>query len=143
MAKNTNKRIATKWIRDRAKAAYEKQDHCYVCGTGQDLELHHTHSITLLLETWAAERGYDISTDEGVLAVRDEFIETHKVELYEKVYTLCNQHHVMLHGIYGKAPQPGSEPRQERWLEIQRNKHQGGGKPVPAQSFGSFFSEFI
>lgn len=143
MAKNTNKRIATKWIRDRAKAAYEKQDHCYVCGTGQDLELHHTHSITLLLETWAAERGYDISTDEGVLAVRDEFIETHKVELYEKVYTLCNQHHVMLHGIYGKAPQPGSEPRQERWLEIQRNKHQGGDKPVPAQSFGSFFSEFI
>lgn len=128
MAKNTNKRIPVKWVRDRAKAAYEKQGSCYICNSHQDLELHHLHSITVLLETWADRKGYDISTDEGILACRDEFIQAHKVELYEQVYTLCNRHHVALHGVYGKTPQPGSEPRQARWIEIQRSKVQNGGR---------------
>lgn len=143
MAKNTNKRIPVKWIRDRAKAAYEKKDHCYICGTQQDLELHHTHSITLLLEKWVDEKGYDVSTDEGILAVRDEFIDDHKVELYDKVFTLCNKHHVKLHGVYGKAPPIGSESKQERWIEAQKAKFSGEINPIPQKSFGSFFSEFI
>jgi 5-methylcytosine-specific restriction endonuclease McrA len=142
MAKNTNKRIPVKWVRDRAKAAYEKQQTCYVCGTTHDLELHHLHSITVLLETWAQRCGYDISTDEGILAVRDEFIEQHHAELYEQVYTLCNRHHVALHGVYGKTPKPGSEPKQQHWIERQREKHQSGSETIPKQSFGSFFSEF-
>lgn len=73
MAKNTgeNKRIPVKWVRDRAKAAYEKKGFCAVCNTTEDLELHHTHSITILLNTWASKMGYDISTDDGILAVRD------------------------------------------------------------------------
>jgi len=143
MAKNTNKRIPVKHVRDKAKSAYEKQDHCYICNTAQDLELHHLHSITLLLERWAQQCGYDISTDEGILAVRDEFISSHHAELYDQVYTLCNPHHVALHGVYGKAPQPGSEPKQARWIEIQREKVASGGRGVPKQSYGSFFSEFI
>lgn len=144
MAKNTNnKRIPVKWIRDGAKAAYEKQDHCYICGTDQDLELHHTHSVTLLLESWCAKKGYDISTDEGVLAIRDEFIQAHKDELYNQVYTLCNPHHVKLHGVYGKAPPKGSEPKQVHWIEVQRQKFQGGERPIPTTSHGQFFGEFI
>jgi len=142
MAKNTNKRIPVKWIRDRAKAAYEKQDHCYICGTDIDLELHHLHSVTLLLEKWTREKGYDVSTDEGILAVRDEFIDDHKPELYEMVYTLCNPHHVKLHSVYGKAPKPETVTKQERWIEVQKAKS-NGEKPVPSKSFGSFFSEFI
>lgn len=143
MAKNTNKRIPVKWVRDRAKAAYEKKSECFICGTHADLELHHLHSITVLLETWAANKGYDISTDEGILAVRDEFIEDHRVEIYDKVYTLCNRHHVALHGVYGKTPQPGSEARQERWIGTQREKFLAGGVAVPKSSYGSFFSEFV
>jgi 5-methylcytosine-specific restriction endonuclease McrA len=142
MAKNTNKRIPVKWVRDRAKAAYEKQQTCYVCGTTHDLELHHLHSITVLLETWAQHCGYDISTDEGILAVRDEFIAEHHSELYEQVYTLCNRHHVALHGVYGKTPKPGSEPKQQHWIERQREKHQVGGEVIPKQNVGGFFSEF-
>lgn len=141
MAKNTNKRIPVKWVRDRAKSAYEKQDKCYVCGTNVDLELHHLHSITVLLERWAQAKGYDISTDEGILAVRDEFIAEHRVEIYDQVYTLCNPHHVQLHGVYGKTPQPGSEPKQARWIEIQRTKNLNGER-VNKPSFGSHFSEF-
>lgn len=143
MAKNTNKRIPVKWVRDRAKSAYEKQDQCWICGSHEDLELHHLHSITVLLERWAKLQGHDITTDEGILAVRDEFIEQHHSEIYEQVYTLCNRHHVQLHGVYGKTPQPGSEPKQARWLEIQREKHLTGASNLPKQSYGSPFSEFI
>lgn len=139
MAKNTdNKRIAVKHIRDKAKAAYEKKDHCYICNSKEDLELHHLHSITVLLNTWADRKSYDISTDEGVLEVRDEFISEHKVELYDLVYTLCNTHHVKLHSIYGKAPSPTSIDKQSRWLEIQKTKLLGGSADKPAASLGNF-----
>lgn len=141
MAKNTNKRIPVKWIRDKAKAAYEKDTCCYVCDTAEDLELHHVHSITRLLETWAKEKKYDISTDEGILAVRDEFIAEHNTELYDLVYTLCNKHHVALHGVYGKSPAAGTELKQKHWLEVQKRKH--SGQSVPETSYGSFFSKFI
>lgn len=147
MAKNTgNKRIAVKHVRDRAKSAYEKKDHCAICGTKEDLELHHTHSITLLLNSWAARKGYDISTDEGILGVRDEFIQEHHREIYEEVYTLCNRHHVALHSVYGKTPSPGSEARQGSWIEKQRAKHQGGSRELVAHilaPFSAFYSEVI
>lgn len=127
MAKNTNNnRIPIKWVRDRAKAAYDKKDSCYICGTSEDLELHHTHSLTLLLNDWAEKKSYDISTDEGILAVRDEFIETYHTEIYDQVYTLCNPHHVKLHSVYGKAPTALSASKQGKWLEIQKAKFANG-----------------
>ena len=138
MAKNTdNKRIPVKWIRDRAKAAYDKKEFCYVCNTREDLELHHLQSITLLLNAWAERKSYDISTDEGILAVRDEFIEEHHKELYEDVFTLCNKHHVKLHGVYGKAPPLASGPKQSRWLEIQKARVNKEESPSGA-SLGTF-----
>ena len=144
MAKNTNKRISVKWVRDKAKAAYQKQGACYICGTTEDLELHHLHSITLLLNTWAQKMGYDISTDEGILAVRDEFIETHHDEIYNKVFTLCSRHHIALHGVYGKTPQPGSEPKQERWIEAQKAKYVDGYTgPLTKLPSTSLFAKFI
>lgn len=142
MASNTNKRIPIKWVRDRAKAAYEKQDRCFICDSTLDLELHHTHSVTLLLEKWREKTGYDISTDDGILAVRDEFIADHKDEIFKHVFTLCNKHHVKLHSIYGKAPPLGSAQRQANWIETQRQKHQSGDRDAPTKSLGSFFSEF-
>ena len=69
MAKNTNKRIPVKWVRDRAKAAYEKKTQCCVCGSATDLELHHLHSVTILLDKWSEARGYDISQVECQLEV--------------------------------------------------------------------------
>ena len=140
MAKNTNNRIPVKWIRDKAKAAYEKQSHCYVCGTSTDLELHHLHSITILLNRWADRKGYDISTDDGILAVRDEFIAEHRIELYDLVYTLCNKHHVALHGVYGKAPAFGSEERQKNWIEKQKAKAEGR---APVKDSLSLFGKFL
>jgi len=139
MSTNTNKRVAVKWIRDRAKSAYEKTDHCFICGGNVDLELHHLASINYLLETWAKKLGYDITTDAGVLAIRDEFIAQHHRELYTDVYTLCNRHHVELHGVYGKSPLPHTVPLQQRWLE--RRRDQATGKAPVAKTTG-FFKDF-
>ena len=140
MAKNTGmNRIPVKWVRDKAKAAYEKKSECYICGTNKDLELHHTHSITLLLNNWAQEMRYDISSDSGILAVRDEFIERYHSEIYEAVFTLCNPHHVALHSVYGKAPALNSAEKQANWIEKQRAKYAGGVQELkPKTSFGSF-----
>lgn len=143
MAKNTgNNRIPVKWVRDKAKAAYDKKDVCYVCNTNLDLELHHTRSITILLENWAYKNQYDISTDEGILAVRDEFIAQHHKEIYDDVYTLCNRHHVMLHGIYGKKPALHTADKQSVWIERQKARIQSGEVNVVSNIGHDFFSAF-
>lgn len=143
MARNTgNNRIPVKWVRDRAKAAYEKASTCYICGTAEELELHHFNSITLLLEKWATAKKYDISTDDGILAVRDEFIEEHRLELYDQVRTFCNKHHVALHRVFGKAPPLNSVERQERWVNIQKDKFEGKEPATKTARVGSFFSKF-
>ncbi len=140
MAANTNNRIPVKWVRDRAKAAYDKKDSCYICGTSQELELHHTHSITLLLNAWALRKGYDISTDAGILAVRDDFITDYHQEIYNDVYTLCRSHHIKLHGIYGKAPSLASAVKQNNWIEIQKSKSTGTtGTTSVTGNFGRFY----
>lgn len=141
MAKNTgNNRIPVKWVRDRAKSAYEKKGECFICDTDQDLELHHTHSITILLENWAAKNNYDISTDEGILAVRDLFIEEHHKEIYEDVFTLCNKHHVKLHGVYGKKPLLSTADKQTRWIERQKANYNGVKESIPSTSMFAKFT---
>ena len=143
MAKNTeNKRIPVKYVRDKAKAAYDKKSECNICGSTEDLELHHFNSITLLLENWAVAKRYDISTDDGILAVRDEFITDHNEELYAQVRTLCNKHHVALHRVFGKAPPLNSTARQERWVGIQKDKFEGKETNTKTAIVGSFFSSF-
>ncbi len=142
MAVNTNKRIPVKWIRDKAKSAYQKQSHCYICSGQVELELHHLHSITYLLEVWSRQHDIDISSDEAILAVRDRFITEHHVEIYDLVYTLCNRHHVQLHGIYGKSPSPSSVEKQRRWIELQRQKHISGEDVFRGSTYSSHFSEF-
>ena len=144
MAKNTgNNRIPIKWVRDRAKAAYDKKEFCCICSTQADLELHHTHSLTVLLNNWANKSGYDISTDDGILAVRDQFIEVHHKEIYEDVYTLCNRHHVSLHGVYGKAPSLLSASKQGNWIEEQKVKFESDYRePVRVATAISPFAQF-
>lgn len=143
MAINTNKRVAVKHVRDRAKSAYEKQGECHICSSMEELELHHTHSLTLLLEKWAKEFGHDISTDENVIAIRDEFINEHRSEIYEEVYTLCAKHHQALHRIFGKAPSLMTAEKQNRWIEKQKAKISGieinsAKDPKPKLSFSKF-----
>lgn len=120
----TNKRSKEKWVRDRAKGAYEKASCCFICGATEPLDLHHYNSVTNLLEKWAKEKGYDISTDEKIVTVRDEFIEDHKIEMYQKVATLCKKHHQALHSIYGAKPALATADKQERWVKKQKEKYE-------------------
>lgn len=141
MAVNTNKRLAVKHVRDRAKSAYEKSSECHICGSIEELELHHTNSLSLLFDKWAKEMGYDISTDAGVLAVRDEFIEEHRSEIYEEVFTLCAKHHKNLHRVFGISPPLHTAQKQGRWIERQKAKVLGLEIPEenkPKISFAKF-----
>ena len=119
----TNKRDRIKHVRDKAKSAYQKQNCCYICNSTESLELHHFSSLTNLLDKWAKESGYDISTDEGVVAVRDEFIEQHRAQIYDEVVTLCKKHHQLLHQIYGGKPMLHTAKKQAMWVEKQKEKY--------------------
>lgn len=119
----TNRRDRIKHVRDKAKSAYQKQNCCYICNSQDSLELHHFSSLTNLLDKWAKESGYDISTDEGVVAVRDEFIEQHRAQIYDEVVTLCKKHHQLLHQIYGGKPLLHTAPKQMAWVEKQKEKY--------------------
>ena len=123
MASNTKlKRLPVKYIRDRAKSAYVKEDHCEICGTEEDLEFHHFYSIDLLFTKWCKLTGTTIVTTEDILGCRDDFIDEHKQELYEDAVTLCNQHHTKLHSIYGQKPTLPTGPKQKRWVAKQQDK---------------------
>ena len=127
MATNTGagKRIPVKWIRDKAKAAYEKDSCCYICNSTEQLELHHTHGLTNLFEKWLKDKNLIVSTDEDILALRDTFIDEHRKEIYEDVFTLCWKHHSALHSVYGKSPLLNTAMKQVGWIQKQKDKFNG------------------
>ena len=141
MAANTGtlKRIPIKHIRDRAKAAYEKDTKCFICDATEELELHHTHGLTNLYDKWIKDTGYIVNSDEDILAIRDEFISTFHKEMYEDVYTLCLKHHRALHSVYGKSPLLNSAPKQSTWILKQKDKHNGiQSASTPPEFVGRF-----
>lgn len=117
------KRDLVKYIRDKAKSAYNKGTECYICGTMENLDFHHYHGLTELLEKWLKKTKLKIKTAEDIIAIREEFIALHLVELYEEAITICHTHHMKLHSIYGKKPVLSSAPKQKRWVEKQKDKN--------------------
>lgn len=121
------KRDEIKYIRDKAKARYKKGSECYICGSQENLDFHHLTTLTPLYNKWKKDNKLNISSEEELLAVRDRFISEHQRELYEETVTLCHDHHLKLHSIYGKDPALSTAKKQARWLDIQREKH---GLPI-------------
>lgn len=119
MAKNTNKRTATKHIRDGIKSQYVRGECCEICGTDIDLEMHHYHTVSLLLDKYCKENGIRLETDQDAIDMRDEFYAAHRFELVEDMVTLCNRHHVQLHSIYGKQPPLSTAGKQRNWVKRQ------------------------
>ena len=117
-----NKRLPIKWIRDMNKRRYEKGTECVVCGTDQLLEFHHFYSLTLLFEKWLKVNNLTVNTDDDVLAIRDQFSEEHKREIFDEAVTLCKGHHALLHKVYGITPALHTAAKQRRWLGIQAKK---------------------
>lgn len=125
MAVNKNKRVATKHIRDGIKSKYNKASQCEICSCSQELELHHYHTVSLLLKKFAKENSIPISTDEEVLAMRDGFYEQHWHELVDDTVTLCHDHHLELHKLYSQEPQLSTAEKQRHWVQKRYAKHNG------------------
>ena len=116
------KRDVVKYVRDKAKSKYEKGSACEICGAAEALDFHHFYSLAPLLRNWLRKNKLN---PEYIQALRDDFIEEHKAELYDYTATLCHAHHMQLHKVYGRDPGLGTAKKQMRWVEIQREKHNG------------------
>lgn len=119
---NNLKRDLIKYVRDKAKARYDKSTCCYICGEEENLDFHHYSSLTTLFDKYMLENGLEIRSVEDIVSIREEFIAVHHKELYDDAVTLCKTHHQRLHSIYGAKPPLATAPKQERWVEIQREK---------------------
>ena len=116
------KRLPIKWVRDLAKKDYNKGNSCEICEIDEGLQLHHPHSMTDLFVSWCERKGYSYATDEDVIAIRQEFIDEHRYELYEDVITLCKDCHEWLHKVYGLKPDPSTVEKQKRWVKRKHDK---------------------
>ena len=117
------KRDLVKYVRDKAKAKYQKGTECFICGSDENLDFHHFYGLTELLDIWLRKNKLAISTAEEIMDVRDTFIAEHMVELYDEAVTLCHTHHLKLHSIYGKRPKLVTALKQKRWVGKQRDKY--------------------
>lgn len=123
MATNVKyKRSAIALMRDGIKSQYKKSGHCAVCDTVEDLELHHYHTVSHLVKNFARENRLDFNDETTVLNNRTAFYDKHMHELVEDTVTLCHNHHVALHRVYGTEPALSSAKKQKNWVIKQRDK---------------------
>ena len=118
------KRDIVKYIRDKAKNKYEKGSECYICGSDVKLDFHHFYTLSPLVHKYVKDKKL---LPENILSFREDFIQDHWAELYEHTVTLCHDHHLALHKIYGRNPSLATATKQKNWVEIQREKHGMGG----------------
>lgn len=149
MAKNTSKpdelkRTAYKYARDGIKSNYVKAECCCICGTGEDLELHHPHTFSLLFDNYCRDEGITVSTADEVLAMREGFYSRYWDELVVDVLTLCNTHHKALHKIYGVQPPLSTASKQKQWVQRLKEKQGRTDSPLSSAPAGnsSGFSQF-
>jgi len=118
------KRDEIKYIRDLVKSEYQKGTECYICGSTEELQLHHFYSVTQLWEKWKRENKIGtISSVDEIFKLRGDFKEYAHKEIYEDVVTLCKFHHMdHLHRLFGKSPSLSTAEKQRRWVERQREK---------------------
>ena len=109
-----------KYIRDKAKNKYEKGSECYICGSDVKLDFHHFYTLSPLVHKYVKDKKL---LPENILSFREDFIQDHWAELYEHTVTLCHDHHLALHKIYGRNPSLATATKQKNWVEIQREKH--------------------
>lgn len=117
------KRDQVKYIRDKIKAKYVKDNECYICGDTENLQFHHIYSVAELYHKWKLRNKVVVTNVDDMLIIRDKFLEEHYDKMVNQAFTLCTIcHNEKLHKIYGKSPGLGTAKKQSRWINIQRNK---------------------
>ncbi|EBS4928546.1 hypothetical protein JM746_000062 [Shigella sonnei] len=125
MASNIKyKRDAISLMRDGIKSQYKKDSQCAICGCAEELELHHYHTVSLLVKKFAKELQLDFTDEEIVLSNRTAFYDRYRHELVEDTVTLCVHHHQLLHKVYTKEPPLFSANKQKVWVQKQKDKLQ-------------------
>jgi len=119
------KRFPIKYIRDYIKKDYKIRDECFICGTKENLELHHLFSVSQLFNDWCLKNKVtEIDSVEKITSLREIFSVDCKESLdHHNLYTLCKNHHQRLHNIYGQRYSNHLVPKIRNWLEIQKEKH--------------------
>lgn len=114
--------MEVKYIRDGVKSRYPTKVSCAICGTTEDLELHHYNTVNLLWDKWKVDNNIIVKDAAHITLIREDFYTKYAKELMVDVATLCNTHHKKLHAIYGKEPPLLTAPKQEKWVMIQKEK---------------------
>lgn len=137
------KRDAISMMRDGIKAQYKRGNHCEICGVGEGIELHHYHTVSLLVKNFAKQYQLDFSDEETILSNRDKFYQQHWHELVEDTVSLCVHHHRLLHKVYTKEPPLFSANKQKSWVEKQRNKIMNPDSPYESSTESEGLAKFI
>jgi hypothetical protein len=122
---NDLKRYEVKYIRDGIKSRYKKGTECEICGSTDKLDFHHWYSLAELYNKWARVNKIKVTSAEQIFEIRERFYAEYEYELLEAASTLCHAHHEKLHGIYGRNPSLATAKKQEKWIAIQKEKHNG------------------
>lgn len=124
MSDTTLLRDPIKYVRDRAKSRYKKGSECEICGTKESLDFHHYYTMTPLFNKWCKAKGYTVKIVDDILKIRDEFIQEEDDKIYNQTVTLCHEHHLKLHSVYGKDPSLATAEKQKNWVRIQKEKYE-------------------
>ena len=124
MSNNALLRDPIKYVRDRAKARYKKGSQCEICEATENLDFHHYYTMTPLFNKWCKDNGYTVKVVDDILSIRDKFISAEDDKIYNQTVTLCHEHHMKLHSVYGKDPALHTAEKQMRWVLIQKEKHE-------------------
>ncbi|MGA1773149.1 MAG: hypothetical protein ACO387_03465 [Flavobacteriaceae bacterium] len=124
MSRTALLRDPIKYVRDKAKARYNKGSHCEICDSTENLDFHHYYTMTPLFNKWCKDKKYTVKVVDDILSIRDEFISDEEDKIYNQTVTLCHEHHMKLHSVYGKDPALFTANKQMNWVKIQREKHE-------------------
>lgn len=117
-------RLPVKWIRDSIKSKYKDKEPCFICGSEDNVELHHIYSVSELWNSWLREKRVSVESDQDVIQHRRQF-ETDNADSLsnDNLYSLCKPHHLRLHQIYGKSYSNYMGNKVRDWIHKQREKY--------------------
>lgn len=139
MAANTKKRDIVKYVRDGIKQNYKKQECCAICSASNDLELHHYHSVKLVVDQFITANNLpQPETEDECVSIREEIYKERWYELVDDTVTLCQGHHKELHRIYGVAPLLNTADAQRNWVQKQHDKQSGSHTQTSQGRFSRF-----
>jgi hypothetical protein len=117
-------RLPVKWVRDSIKSKYKEKEPCFICGSEENVELHHIYSVSELWNAWLRECRVSITCDSDVINNREQFEQDNLDMLSnDNLYSLCKVHHLRLHQIYGKSYSNYMGDKVRNWIHAQRDKH--------------------